>query len=96
MLEAHADLGPDPVDVLDVGRQLRALDDDPAGLVVLQRVDAPDERGLARPRRPADDDPLAEPHQRDRLVANHPARGNGVPAVADAEIDERAHRVMIC
>ena len=35
-----------------------------------------------------DHDALAEPHQRDRPVADHPARGDRVPAVANAEIDQ--------
>ena len=43
-----------------------------------------------------DDDTLAEAHQRDRLVADHPARRDRVPSVADAEIDERIHRVLMC
>src|SRR5690606_38446857 len=58
-LEDHADLAPDLVDVPDVVRQLSSVDDDASLLVLLQSVDAANERGFARSGRTADDDPLA-------------------------------------
>ena len=59
VLEHHADLAADLVDVLEVVGQLDAVDDDLALLVLLQPVDAADQRRLAGAGRPADDDPLA-------------------------------------
>ena len=50
-LEDHADLAADGGDVADVVGQLDAVDDDVAALVLLEPVDGPDERRLARARR---------------------------------------------
>src|SRR6185312_847917 len=47
------------VDLLQVVGQLDAVDDDAAGLVLLEPVDAADHGGLARARGPGDDDALA-------------------------------------
>src|SRR5208337_477439 len=58
-LEDHADLAPHLVDALDVRRQLHAVDHDRAALMLLEAVDAPDQRRLAGPRRTADDDSLS-------------------------------------
>jgi hypothetical protein len=52
VLEHHPDLGAHLVDVLQVRGQFGAVDDDLAGLVFLQPVDAADQRGLARPEGP--------------------------------------------
>jgi hypothetical protein len=59
VLEHHADLAADLVDALEVVGQLDAVDDDLALLVLLEPVDAADQRRLARARRPADHDALA-------------------------------------
>ena len=60
-LEHHADLAAHLVDALDVRRQFDAVDHDRAALVLLEPVDAADQRRLAGARRAADDDPLAAP-----------------------------------
>ena len=59
LLEHHADIAPDGVDVLQVVGQFNAIDDDLAALMLLQPVDAADQRGFAGAGRAADDDPLA-------------------------------------
>ena len=59
MLEHHADFAPDFVDLLEIVGKLDPIDDDPARLMLLETVDAADERRLARPRGPANDDPFA-------------------------------------
>ena len=59
LLEHHADLAPDQVDVLDVLAELDAVDDDLALLVLFEAIDAADHRRLAGARRPADHDALA-------------------------------------
>ena len=64
LLEHHADLAADGLDVLDVVGQLDAVDDDVALLVLLEPVDAADQGRLARARRAADDDLLALAHRR--------------------------------
>ena len=61
LLEYHADLAADRLDILDIGGQLDPGDDDLALLVLLQAIDATDHRRLARARRPADDNPFAPP-----------------------------------
>ncbi len=62
MLEYHADLAPDRLDVLDVLIQLHAVNHDTPALMGLQMIDAADESGLARSRGAADDNPLALAH----------------------------------
>ena len=47
LLEHHADLAADRVDVLEVVSELDAIDDHPAFLMLLQPVDAADQRRLA-------------------------------------------------
>src|SRR5271169_2303341 len=59
LLEHHADLAADRVDILDVRGQLDAGDDDLAALVLLQPVDTADHRRFAGARRSTDDDALA-------------------------------------
>ena len=59
VLEHHADLAADLVDLLQVVGELDAVDDDLALLVLLQPVDAADHGRLAGAGRPADDDALA-------------------------------------
>ena len=59
MLEHHADFAPDLVDLLQVVGEFDAVDDDLALLMLLEPVDAADQRRLARSRRPANDDALA-------------------------------------
>jgi hypothetical protein len=59
VLEDHADIAADLVDLLEIVGELGAVDDDLALLVLLQPVDAADHRRLARPRRAADDQLLA-------------------------------------
>ena len=59
VLEAHADLAADLVDVLDVVCQLDAIDDDLAALVFLEAVDAANHGRLAGTGRSADNDALA-------------------------------------
>src|SRR5438552_9498152 len=58
MLEYHADFAAHLIDALQVAGELDAIDDDLSGLMLLEPVDAADERRLAGPRRAADDDPL--------------------------------------
>ncbi len=60
VLEDHADVAADLVDLLEIVGELRAVDDDLALLVLLQPVDAADHRRLARAGRAADDQLLAE------------------------------------
>ena len=62
ILEDHADLAADLVDLAQIIGQLHALHDDAPGLMLLQPVDAADQRRLARARGSADDDALALPH----------------------------------
>ena len=59
VLEHHADVAADLVDLLQVVGKLGAVDDDAALLVLLQAVDAADHGRLAGARRPADHDALA-------------------------------------
>src|SRR3954466_7370934 len=58
-LEHHADLAADFVHPSQVRTQFDALDDDLAFLELLQRVDAADQRRLARARGATDHDALA-------------------------------------
>jgi hypothetical protein len=59
-LEHYADVGADLLDLAHVVGQLDAVDDDAALLVLLEPIDAADERRLARARRSANDDLLAQ------------------------------------
>ena len=59
VLEAHANLGPDLVDVFQIRRQDRAVHGDPPALVFFQRVDAADQGGFTGTRRARDNDPFA-------------------------------------
>ena len=59
LLEHHADLSADELDVLQVAGQLVAVDDDFPLLMLLEPVDAADQGGFAGSRRSADDDALA-------------------------------------
>jgi hypothetical protein len=59
VLEHHANLGPDLVDVLQIRVEFDIVDDDVALLVLLQPVDTADQGRLAGTGRPADHDPLA-------------------------------------
>ena len=59
LLEHHADVAAHRVDRLHVVGELDAVDDEVARLMLLEPVDAADQRGLARARRAADDDALA-------------------------------------
>jgi hypothetical protein len=59
VLEHHADLAADVVDLLEVVGELGAVDDDAPLLVLLEPVDAADHGRLAGAGRPADDDALA-------------------------------------
>jgi hypothetical protein len=56
LLEHHADFAADRLDVLEIGGQFDAGDDDLAALMLFEPIDAADHRRLARPRRPTDDD----------------------------------------
>ncbi|MET4831451.1 hypothetical protein ABIF44_000858 [Bradyrhizobium japonicum] len=58
-LEHHADFATHRVDVLEVGPELDAVDDNLALLKLLQRIDAADQRRLAGARGAADHDALA-------------------------------------
>ncbi len=62
LLEHHAHFLADGVDGLAVTGQVRAVHGDLALLDGFEPVDAADHRGLARARRPADDDTLASTH----------------------------------
>ena len=62
VLEHHADLAAHLVDALEVVGQLDAVDDQRAGLMLLQAVDAAEQRRLAGAGRAADHDPLAAHH----------------------------------
>src|SRR5712691_10633725 len=59
LLEHHANLAADRLDILHIRCQLDPGDDNLAALVLFQPVDAADHRRLARARRPADDDAFA-------------------------------------
>jgi len=59
LLEHHADLAADRLDVLDVGGELDAVDDDLAALMLLEPVDAADHGRFAGARRATHDDALA-------------------------------------
>src|SRR5262249_30175 len=61
VLKHHADLAADLVDLLEVVRELDAVDHDAALLVFLESVDAADHGRLAGSGRPAGDDALAAP-----------------------------------
>ena len=63
LLEHHADLAPDRVDALQVVGQFDAVDDNSAALMLLEAIDAADQRRLARARGAANDDPLAARHE---------------------------------
>ena len=84
MLEHHADLAADLVDLLEVVGELDAVDDDAALLVLLQPVDAADHRRLAGSGRAADHDALAA-HDAQIDVAQHVELA--VPFVHADEID---------
>src|SRR4029077_16680076 len=58
MLEHHADLAANLIDLFQVRGQFHTIDKDAAGLMLFQTVDASDHRRLARPRRSANDDAL--------------------------------------
>ncbi|MOA08170.1 hypothetical protein D3C78_1279160 [compost metagenome] len=62
MLEHHADVLADRLDVLQVIGELGAIDNDVALLVLFQTIDAADHRGLARPRGAAHHNALALRH----------------------------------
>ena len=62
VLEHHAHLAPHLVDAAEIAGEFRAVDHDAAALVLLQPVDAADERGLAGAGGPANDDALAPLH----------------------------------
>jgi hypothetical protein len=62
VLEHHADLAANLVDLLQIVGQLDAVDDDLALLVFFQPVDAADHGRLARTGRPGNDDALAAHH----------------------------------
>ncbi len=59
VLETHADLRPDLVDVLEVRGQNSPIDLNQTLLVLFQSVDAADQRGLTGTRRSADNNPFA-------------------------------------
>jgi cysteine synthase A len=61
-LEHHADFAPHLVDVPQTGPEFDAVDDDPAFLKFLQRIDAADQRRFARTRRAANHDAFALCH----------------------------------
>jgi len=56
LLEYHPDIAPNQIYVLEVPRQLRAIDGNGAFLMVFQPVDAPNQRRFSGSRRTADDD----------------------------------------
>src|SRR5918999_1924152 len=58
LLKHHPHFASDFLDVPDVVGELDAVHDDPAAVVLLQPVDAPDQRRLPRPRGAGDDDHL--------------------------------------
>ena len=85
LLEHHADLAPDRLDRLQVVGELDAVDLERALLMLLEAIDAADQRRFAGSRRPADHDPLAA---RDRQidVAQHVELP--VPLVDARELDD--------
>ncbi len=62
-LEHHADLAAHLIDALDVRRQLHPVDHDRPALMLLEPIDAANERGLARSGRAANDNALPAPHR---------------------------------
>ena len=92
MLEHHADLAADLVDALEIVGELDAVDDDLARLMLLEPVDAADERRLARARRPADDDALA-PIDGEIDVAQHVEFA--VPLVHVDDLDRDVVRLIV-
>ncbi len=86
LLEHHADLAADRLDILDVAGQLDAGDDDLALLVLFEPVDAADHRRFAGARRAADNDPLAA-RDVEIDVVEHMKRA--VPFMDMAQLDHR-------
>ena len=62
VLEHHADIATNFIDLPEVFRQFYSIDEDAAFLEYLQPVDAADHRRFARAGWTADDDALAAPH----------------------------------
>src|SRR5690606_18345640 len=62
VLEHHAHFAAHFVDALEIGRQLGAVDDDLAFLMLFEAIDAADQGGLARTGRTGNDDALAAHH----------------------------------
>jgi len=96
LLEYHADVAAHGVDRLDVVAQLDTVDGEAAGLMLLEPVDAADQRRLARARRAADHDALALAHLQPD-VAQHVELA--VPLVDVVEVDDRCvggHGSVVC
>ena len=70
VLEAHANFGPDRINVLQVRGQVNTVHHNLASLMLFQSVDAADQRRFTRPRRPCNDDPFTAIH-RQVDVAQH-------------------------
>src|SRR4030095_15442807 len=87
-LEHHADFAPDFVYPSQVRPELDALDNDPAFLELLQRVDAADQGLLAGARRAADHDALAL-GDIEVDVAQHVKVA--IPLVERVDTDDRAY-----
>ena len=67
-LEHHADFPPHLVQSPGVRAHLHPVEDDATLVVMLDLVDAADQRGLSRTRRPAQHDPFAPAHLQVDLV----------------------------
>src|SRR5205085_11201589 len=92
LLEYHADLAADGLDVLHIRGQLYAGDEDLAALMLLQPIDAADHRRFARARRPADDDPLAPADVEVDVPEDVEV---AVPFVDAAQLDDRRSRSRV-
>jgi hypothetical protein len=62
VLEAHANLTPNFVNVFQIRSELDTINDDITLLVFFQTVDATNQSGFTRPRRPRDHNTLATLH----------------------------------
>ncbi len=87
VLEHHADVATDRLDLLDVLGQRHAVDHDIAFLMLLKMIDAADHRRLAGPRRATDDDTFALAHAQVDVTQHVEV---AVPLVETLELDHRA------
>src|SRR5712692_1222849 len=86
LLKHHPDLATHFVDLLDIGTELHAIDDDAAALPVLDAIDAAKQRRLAAAGWAADDDALSA-HDLELDVAQHVERSEPFVEADDLDRD---------